>query len=330
MIALLPPLARPSPPITVAAVGDIMLGSDYPSRRYLPPQGTDLLREVAPILRRADLTFGNLEGPLAVGGRTAKSGPRSFAFRSPPANASRLAAAGFDLLSLANNHASDFGAAGRASTRAALTKVGIAFAGSRGEITIREVRGTRIAFVAFAHNPVSDNVNDIAEARLLVREASRRAAIVLASFHGGAEGSAAARLPRGPESYLGERRGDLRLFAHAVVDAGADLVLGHGPHVVRAMELYKGRLVAYSLGNFATYGLFGLSGLTSLSPILWARLDPATGRFVGGRVVSARQTRPGGPRLDRNGGAAAEIGRLSRLDFPRSGARVAKDGALSR
>ena len=319
-----------APAITVAAVGDLMLGSDYPSPAYLPPKGTDLLKPVAPVLRGADLTFGNLEGPLARGGSTSKRGAHSYAFRSPPANAAVLKEAGFDVLSLANNHASDFGAAGRASTRAALVAQGITGVGQPGEIVVRTVRGVRIAFVAFAFNPVSDNLNDIPAARRLVAGAARSGGIVVVSFHAGAEGSGAARVPNATELYLGERRGNSRAFAHAVVDAGADLVIGHGPHVPRAMEIYKDRLVAYSLGNFATYGLFSLRGTTALAPILVAKVDPATGRFVGGRIISARQSGKGGPRLDSSDAAAREVARLSALDFPGTGVRVDGRGRLSK
>ncbi len=321
-----PPVAKP---ITLAAVGDVMLGSDYPSAAYLPPRGTDLLRPVAPLLREADLTFGNLEGPLTTGGATGKRGPRSFAFRSPPANAARLAAAGFDVLSTANNHASDFGPAGRASTRAALAQYRMTPVGNRGEIALRTVRGTKIAFVAFAFNRVSDNVNDLGAARALVARAGAGGALVVVSVHWGAEGTGALRVPKGPETYLGESRGDPRRFAHAVVDAGADLVLGHGPHVPRALELYRGRLVAHSLGNFATYGLFGLRGACGEAPVLTARLDPRDGRFLGGRIASCRQTGRGGPRPDPSGAAAREIARLTRLDFPAAGVRVGAGGQLS-
>jgi hypothetical protein len=323
---------RPAPPITLAAVGDIMLGSDWPDGRDLPPRGVDLLRPVTPILARADIAFGNLEGPLVDGGKPFKAaGPRSFAFRVPTRYGAYLKRAGFDVLSLANNHASDFGPRGRASTRRTLDTLGIAHAGDKGTVAIRAVRGRRVAFVAFAHNNVAHSVNDVGAARRVIAAlaASGRADLIVVSFHGGGEGAGFQHVGRGPERYLGEARGDLRRFSHAVVDAGADLVLGHGPHVVRGMEVYRGRLIAYSLGNFATYGKFGLRGPTALSLILEARLEPNTGAFRGGRVHAVVQRKPGGPRPDPGKSVIGVLRSLSRADFGRSAVGITRDGALS-
>ncbi len=324
-----PPAPEPKP-IVIAAVGDIMLGSAWPDARDLPPDdGSRLLRDVTPLLSRADLAFGNLEGPLSDGGRTTKQGKHSYAFRTPTRYGRHLKAAGFDVLSLANNHANDFGAYGRNSTRATLDKLGIAHAGAdRNDVAIREVNSVRIAVVAFATNAVSLNVNDVAGARAAVARATQNADLVIVSFHGGGEGAGYQHVGRGPETYLGERRGDLRRFAHAVVDAGADLVLGHGPHVVRGMEVYRGRLIAYSLGNFATYGKFGLSGPTGLSLILEAELSPSSGAFLGGRVHPVKQVKPGGPYRDRKGSVLPVIERLSRQDFGADSVRISKQGKL--
>lgn len=315
-------------PILTIAVGDVMLGSDYPNASYLPPRGVDTLRSVAPTLRAADLTVGTLEGPLTVGGATGKGGPNSYAFRSPPAYAARLAKAGFDVMTTANNHAGDFGVKGRTDTRAVLTKVGIAAVGLRDEIATRAVKGVTLRFVAIAFNPVSDDVNATPAARALVSRAKRMGGIVVVPPHRGAEGAGATRVPLGPEIGFGERRGDPRRFARAVIEAGADLVVGSGPQVPRAMKLLRGRLVAYSLGNFATYGRFGLGGATSLAPILLVKLS-TDGRFMGGRIVSARLVGRGIPKLDPTDSAAKEIARLTRLDFPTSALRTAPDGSLA-
>ena len=317
--------------ITVKAVGDIMLGSAYPDESDLPPHGgARLLRDATPVLRSADLTFGNLEGPLCDNGASTKSGPRSYAFRVPTRYGRHLQAAGFDVLSLANNHASDFGAAGRKSTRAVLDKLGIGHAGGdKNDADVRVVNYVRVTTLAFATNAVSLNLNDVAGARAAVAKAARDADIVIVSFHGGGEGAGYQHVARGPETYLGESRGDLRRFARAVVDAGADLVLGHGPHVVRGMEVYKGRLIAYSLGNFATYGKFGLSGPTGLSLILEARVSSESGAFLGGRIHPFRQVKPGGPKRDPSGAVLPVIARLSKQDFGPAAVRVGKNGTLA-
>jgi Bacterial capsule synthesis protein PGA_cap len=327
--------ARSPAPITFAFVGDVMLGSSFPDETggLLPPDdGAHLLDEVAPVLRAADVAFGNLEGPLVDGGtseKCARSKPgRCYAFRVPTRYGKYLADAGFDVMSVANNHAGDFGEAGRASTRSVLDALGIRHAGAPGEIARLEVRGTRIALVAFSTSSGTNDLRDLPEAVRLVKAAREGADLVVVSFHGGAEGADRQHVPRGAENFLGEDRGDLRTFAHGAVDAGADLVVGHGPHVVRAMELYRGRLVAYSLGNFATYGGFNLSGPNGLSLVLEVRLAP-DGAFLGGRVHPARQERPGGPRLDPSGGIIPVVRRLSQEDFGASAVRVGDDGTLA-
>lgn len=333
------PPAPPEPPragapISLAAVGDIMLGSTFPDETggLLPPEdGALLLREVTPILEQADVAFGNLEGPLVDGGtseKCARSKPgRCYAFRVPTRYARHLAGAGLDVLSLANNHVGDFGDEGRSSTRAALDALGIGYAGAPGEVARLDVRGVRLALVAFSTSPGTNDLRDLAEAARIVEAAGRDADLVVVSFHGGAEGADRQRVPPGKEEFLGEDRGDLRAFARAVVDAGADLVLGHGPHVVRGMEVYRGRLVAYSLGNFATYGGFNLSGPNGLSLVLEVRLA-RDGAFLGGRIHPARQERPGGPRLDPQGAVIPVVRRLSEDDFGASAVRVGDDGAL--
>ena len=158
-------------------------------------------------------------------------------------------------------------------------------------------------------------------------EEARKVDIVIVSFHGGAEGAAAQHVPYGPETYLGGARGDLRAFTHAVIDAGADLLLGHSPHVVRGMEIYKNKLVAYSLGNFAFYR-FPFAGPTALSLILDANIGP-NGEFLGGRIHPLMQDGQSGPRLDPKGTVINVIRQLSKDDFGATAVNVASDGTIS-
>ena len=335
------PVAEPTPsqPISIAAVGDVMLGSPFPNDSRMPPNdGADILKDVTPILSAADIAFGNMEGPIIDDGISEKCTPpkpgepvRCFAFRMPTRFARNLKAAGFDVMSLANNHASDFGDAGRSSTRKTLESLGIKHAGSdRAQFSTAylDVRGTKVAFVGFAHNNIVPNVNDLDTARRLVEIASKKADIVVVSFHGGAEGTGAQNVPKQTELFFGEKRGNLPLFARTVIDAGADLVIGHGPHVLRGMEVYKDRLIDYSLGNFATYGWFSLKAETALTVILEVQLDP-TGRFVSGKLNSARQEGLGIPVLDKTGAAVRKIRALSQADFGASAPRIADDGTIS-
>jgi len=334
------PAPEPTPkniePITIAAVGDIMLGSPYPNETRMPPNdGADLLKAVTPLLTAADIAFGNLEGPIVDGGASGKCSPgstRCFAFRMPTRYGKYLKAAGFDVMSVANNHAGDFGDTGRASTRQVLDEQGIKHAGSdRGTFatTVLEVKGKRVAFIGFAHNSITPNVNDLATARQLVADAAKRADIVVVSFHGGAEGSGAQNVPNRTELFAGEARGNLPLFARTVIDAGADLVLGHGPHVMRGIEMYKDRLIAYSLGNFCTYGWFQLAGETAMTMILEVKLD-ADGKFVGGKIHGGRQEGRGIPVLDPTGMAVKKVRDLSVTDFGPNAPRIADDGTISK
>lgn len=316
----MPPPPPPPPPtlVSIAAVGDIMLGTDFPENILPDDDGTGFLRHVAPILSAADIAFGNLEGVLMDGGEPVKqcgSSMRCFLFRTPTRYAGHLAAAGFDLLSLANNHARDFGEAGRDSSMAALDAVGIRHSGREGTHAQMTVRGVRVAMIAFAPNIGANSLNDHALAIERVRALAAACDILIVSFHAGAEGDGAERLPFAREYYAGEDRGNVVLFAHAMIDAGADLLLGHGPHVPRALELYHERLIAYSLGNFATYYGISVEGNRGIAPILIARLD-AEGRFRGGRIDSTIQLRPDGPSIDPQGRALALMRELTASAFP--------------
>lgn len=329
------PKPQKNEPVTIAAVGDIMLASTFPNESRMPPNdGADLLKEVTPILTAADIAFGNLEGPMLQGGVSAKCPPRStrcFAFRVPTRYGRYLKEAGFDIMNLANNHAGDFGDFGRASTRQVLDGLGIKHAGSDREqftTAIVEAKGKKIAFIGFAHNNISPNVNELDIARQLVEQATKKADLVVVSFHGGAEGEGAQHVPNRTELFFGETRGNLPLFARTVIDAGADLVLGHGPHVMRGMELYQGRLIAYSLGNFATYGWFQLAGATALSEILEVKLAP-DGKFLSGKIHPVKQEGRGGPQLDPAKAAIPTLRNLSLADFPGSAPKIADDGTIT-
>jgi len=325
-------MPSPGDGIKFIAVGDVMLGSGFPDDSGLPPNdGADILLEVTPILRRGDITFGNLEGPLADEGTSEKCRGKKgncFAFRVPTRYGKYLAQAGFTVMGLANNHAMDFGAEGRSSSRRVLDALGIAHTGEVGDIARLTVKGKKVALIAFATYPSSYNLLELDDAIATVKQAAKESDVVIVSLHGGAEGSIHQHVTPGDEMFLGEDRGNLRLFAHAMIGAGAHLVVGSGPHVVRAMEVYCGKLIAYSLGNFATYGSFNLKGENGLSLVLEADLGP-DGSFQGGRVYSVKQEKPGGPKLDADKAILPILRDLSRADFPFSYIEVGSDGELS-
>ncbi len=315
-----------APGFSLGWVGDISL-----SRHYgLPPDGgRSLFAGVTKQLRSTDVTVGNMEGTLGSGGAS-KCGAGSkncFAFQAPSSYAGVLRRAGFDLMNVANNHALDFGPFGQRQTLAALRRRRIAYTGRPGEIRVRRLNGVRVAFVGFAPYPWAASLKSIPAAEILVRRAGRKADVVVVLMHAGAEGADKLHTPRGNETAFGENRGNTRGFAHAVVRAGADLVLGSGPHVVRGIERFRGRLIAYSLGNFLGYRTFSRGGVLSLSGILTVRMT-AKGRPAGGRWVSVRLVGPGVPRRDRSRQSARLVRALSRQDFGRGAFPMSASGML--
>jgi hypothetical protein len=311
--------------VTIAWVGDTVLASKY----GMPPDaGRASMAPVTVPLRSADLAFANLEETLSALPDTKCGGsPNCFAFQAPPSFAKLMTAAGFDVMNLANNHADDFGPAGRRSTENALRKAGLRWTGRPGQITIMRRAGLRIALLGFAPYKWAPRLEQIRVAQALVRKAARQSDIVVVAMHAGAEGSGATHVPHGTETFLGENRGDSRRFSHAVIDAGADLVVGSGPHVIRGMERYHGRLIAYSLGNFAGYKNFGIGGTLSLSAILRVELR-GDGAFMGGAWVSLLLDGNALPHPDPSGASARLVTQLSREDFGAAAVEVAADGAL--
>jgi hypothetical protein len=316
--------------ISIASVGDMMLGTDYPQNHLPDDDGVGFLTAVTPALSSADLTFGNLEGVLVDGGEPAKkcSNPSAcYLFRSPTRYAEYYRAAGFDVLSLANNHARDFGEEGRTSTMEALDALGIHHSGREGDFASLVVNDLKVAVLAYAVTKESNMMLDYELAETTVAEYAAQHDVVMVTFHGGAEGVDATNLPFAEEEYYGEPRGDVVVFARRMVDAGADLVIGHGPHVVRAAELYKERLIAYSLGNFATYYGISVAGIKGIAPILITTLD-GEGRFVDGEIVSTIQLRPDGPSIDPEQRALKLMRGLSIENFGNPGLRFAADGRI--
>jgi len=327
-----PPIPPPAHPgLTLAAVGDMMLGTDFPENILPDDDGMAFFDAVTPVLSKPDVTFGNLEGVLQDGGEPVKQCKDKricFLFRTPARYAAYFKVAGFDVLSLANNHARDFGEVGRSSSMAALDSVGIHHSGREGTVASFIANGRRVAMVAFAPNVGSNSLNDPQIGLPLVAELAAKHDIVIVSFHGGAEGNGAEVLPFAREIFAGEDRGNVVEFAHAMIDAGADIVLGHGPHVVRPVELYHDRLIAYSLGNFATYYGISVEGIRGIAPILLVTLDD-DGKFVEGRIEPTIQVRPAGPTPDPARGVIRLLQALTTTAFPNGDLAIADDGRLT-
>jgi poly-gamma-glutamate capsule biosynthesis protein CapA/YwtB (metallophosphatase superfamily) len=325
--------------LTFAAVGDIMMGRNWPEESpMLPPQdGALTFESVREHLQSADVTVGNLEGVLLDSGGVPKrcQNPNvCFNFRMPERYVKHLVDAGFDLLSVANNHSGDFGAPGRAATARALKEAGLGFAGvlESAETYVLEKDGVRYGFAAFAPNVGTTSFHDLPKAKELIQDLRKRSDIVIVSMHIGGEGGPnVSRVMRKQEIFVGENRGNPYEFARFAIDNGADMVLGHGPHVVRAIDIYKGKFIAYSLGNFATNAGVKITGPNGYAPIVKIRTDK-NGNFIDGQIISAVQQGENGERrpiLDPTGTCIKEIKRLTEQDIPETGLIIHSDGKIT-
>lgn len=321
---------QPSAPVSMSATGDIILGD---ARGRLPiNDGDGFFAGVADGLS-ADLVMGNMDAALTddtgwdkCGGDTSSC----YAFRSPPAYVRHLTAGGFDLINGANNHGYDYGPQGVANTEATLASAGIEYTGRIDEIDTFDINGTTVAVVGFSPYFVLHNsVADIPKGVELVSRAAEQADIVVVQAHMGAEGTDKVRVAPGTEIYFGENRGDVVAFSQAMIDAGADLIVGHGPHVLRGMEFYNGRLIAYSLGNFAGGGrTLQSTGPLGLGGILKVTLNP-DGTWVSGQFIGTYMDGDGWPQIDYQGQALEQVRWLSQADFGPAAPSFAPDGAMS-
>lgn len=317
--------------ITIIGVGDVMLGTSYP-KGFLPPDdGKNLLTPVEFYLRNATITFGNHEGTLFDGEGTAKQCANPalcFAFKSPERYAQYLKNAGFDLMSVANNHSGDFGAEARTRTMQVLQNAGIASSGTIAKpFVVLEKGGVKYGLASFAPNNGTQSINNYKAAKEIVSYLDSICDIVIVSFHGGAEGRTKQHVPRKNEIFVGENRGNVYQFARVVIDAGADVVFGHGPHVTRAVDLYKDRFIIYSLGNFATYGRFNLDGAAGIAPIMKVFVDK-DGKFLKGEIAAIKQPGDGGPVIDETGEVIQKIKQLTREDIPEARLIIGEDGVV--
>lgn len=238
--------------LVVVAVGDVNLGRSI-GRQLLAGRKSFPFDRVRDEISGADVAFANLESQISDQ-RGVTEGSSNYVFTAPPVAADAIADAGFDVVSTANNHAWDFGERAMRETLANLSRVGVAAAGTGEtldlayEPAVVERNGWRVGVLAvtgvfnspFESSPARHHVAwaDPALAALKVKKLRAEGVdVVVVSYHGGNEYS-----PHVTE--------ETRAFARACVDAGADLFVGHHPHVVQGMEWYNGKPVFYSLGNF--------------------------------------------------------------------------------
>lgn len=322
--------------ITVVAVGDMMIGTNYPSSpNYLPPNNDyiGLFNDVIPYLQDADVTFGNCEGTFSDDISYAKhcNDPQwCYRFSMPTDYVNGFVETGFDVVSIANNHVHDLGTYGREKTIETLKNSGLNFAGVN---TIPSdtftLEGVKYGFCAFAPNPGTCQITDYPKMVETVSQLDAECDIVIVSFHGGAEGSKYEHVPRTFEYFLGQNRGNVYEFAHKAIDAGADLVFGNGPHVTRSLELYNDKIIAYSLGNFLTYRRFNIQGVNGLAPIfkVWVDRD---GNFIKGKLTPVYQDKFKGVFYDDQKRIIKRMQELMADDFPETELQITDDGDVLR
>ncbi len=311
--------------ILITAVGDIMLGSAFPSKLNLPPDDAINSFSTVDSFLKGDIVFGNLEGCFLNSGNSTKCkglNPNTcYAFRMPDRYAGIFKKAGFNVLSVANNHVGDFDAKGRKNTAALLDSLQINYAGQLDKpFAIFEKDNVKYAFCAFAPNENTVSIKNIDSAKMLVTELKKQVDIVIVSFHGGAEGANYEHVTRKTEIFYKENRGNVYAFSHGVIDAGADVVLGHGPHVTRAVEVYKNKFIAYSLGNFCTYGMFSLKGPNGFAPLLQLKIN-RKGNFLSANVISVKQDKINRLTIDTTFAAFKRMKYLTDIDFPENNLR---------
>ena len=318
---------------TVIGVGDIMLGTFYPSRKYLPPKNdcSLLLKPLSAILKNADVTFGNLEGVFTDTDedvKTCRDTNFCYVFGMPSKYVYCLSDAGFDVVSLANNHLGDFGPKGRESTIEKLNEAKINYAGLKKYPSATFIKnGIKFGFCAFAPNDETCDINDYDELQKIVSGLDKTCDVVIVSFHGGAEGADYQHVPREHEIYLEEDRGNVYEFARKAIDVGADIVFGNGPHVTRAIDLYKNRFIAYSLGNFCTWSKINLKGPNGIAPILKVYTDKK-GKFLKAMIYSVYQIKYTPPKLDPAKRALNKIIELTRQDLPELNISISDNGLV--
>ncbi|MGD1913636.1 MAG: CapA family protein [Rivularia sp. (in: cyanobacteria)] len=315
--------------ISIKAVGDMVPGTNFPSNR-LPANPNQLFpKSVREKLQGTDILFGNFESTITNHPNSTKDISRGqvFAFRSPPQHAKLFADVGFDVLSVANNHAMDFGTKGFQDTFDNITAAGMKAVGKKNQILYFNVENVPVAVIGFCFYEYCNTVQDIEKAKALVETARKKAKIVVISMHVGAEGTRALHVKNQTEFFYGENRGNSVNFARTMIDSGADLVLGHGPHVPRAIEVYQGKLIAYSLGNFLGYGVFSTSSYKGYSMILDVKLNPE-GDFLSGKIIPVLLNKQAIPYIDQGFSTVGLLRSLNQSDFPNTPLEINNKGEI--
>ena len=319
--------------ITLKLVGDIVLPRNFTkgTNQKEPKIDNTYLDPLKPYLQGQDLLIGNLEGAITNYSIPRKAaGDNKYSFRSDYKSAEILKDLKFDCLHIANNHTRDFYDQGLWDTRDFCQKNGILAAGLKDEIVCKDIRGVRFSFVGFHYaNPEYFNsIHNTEKAVELIKCARENSDVVVVTIHAGAEGASSANVSDKEEAYFREKRGNIYAFSRLLIDHGADLIVTSGPHIVRPIEIYKGKLIAYSLGNFLGYGgAFSRAGHLNYSLILDVTVN-ASGDFVRGKVIPLVFDSNGIPQYDKKGKIIEIINKLNKTNFPHNTLEIDKTGVL--
>ncbi len=305
----------PADSVVITGVGDLVFSKDHEFNSRSLQAVVPHLVNTSPEVRQASFLFGNLEGPITeLVEATKPSIPGvSYAFRFPVTTAQLLKSSGFHAVTLANNHSLDYGAAGLTDTLHHLSQQGVAGSGHRrGQFEVFQLATIKIALVSVGFYPMQNSIKEVDAMAELIADAKRAADVVIVAMHAGAEGEAHIELPVGPEIFLGEARGDSREFARAAIAAGADAIVGYGPHVLRAAECIAGRPVFYSIGNFLGIGGLSTQGLAGVAAVAQLAFD-ANKKLLASRLVPIRFGSNKFPQVDPTGQAIALVWHLNVL-----------------
>ena len=317
--------------VRINAVGDIVMGNTFPTGNLPKNNGKDLFAPAESLLKDGDVIIGNLECSLCDEGTLMKKivEGKTYAFKTPEKYGINLKNAGFNVLNIANNHIRDFGEYGVKSTKRILDSLGIQNTGFLNETAIFEIDSLKVAVVGFSSYFGMNNVLEKEKSMSLIKKLDDSNDIVIVTFHGGAEGQNALHVKDEVEYMYGELRGNIFRFCHDAVDAGADVVIGHGPHVPRGVELYNERIIAYSLGNFLTYAGINVNGKNGYAPLLSLEVS-SRGEFLSGKIHSFMQIKGKGIVSDSLHSAALLMKELSEEDFPGNQIVIDANGIISR
>jgi hypothetical protein len=264
-----PPTVQPistSKELSIGWVGDMV-----PSDALYNESVFDGVKEKT---QAPDIMIGNLEATFAEAHRRSKCtyiDGECYAFRGDSNFATSLRDAGFDVINLVNNHALDYGEEGLADTEAVLRSAGIPFISLTSPALSIEKNGQKIGILGVSSTSPTHYILDYEYITTELGKLKNENDIVILIFHGGSEGSMKTAVTGEYEFFGSENRGNVQMVAHTAIDAGADIVLGSGPHVLRKMEYYKDGVIVYSAGNFVggnekllTRGALGISGIFNI------------------------------------------------------------------